>query len=181
MPCRDATCAASSCIIFTVLTYDIYDKFSNITQATSQSFHQNECMAAYMPLTKKTGWLESKLPLLVAGHLVLPSPNQGYTPESGESRTENEASCVNLRRTVYLFYCLSASRTYTLFACMHSLPHANVLCHSKLWEKKNKKTEEQTNMNRGKGHHYSFCAVTQWETGVYMPREMSEVAKRSSI
>ena len=34
---------------------------------------------------KKTGWLESKLPLLVAGHLVLPSPNQGYTPESGES------------------------------------------------------------------------------------------------
>lgn len=34
------------------------------------------------------------------------------------------------------------------------------------------RVEKQTNMNGSKGHQYSFCAVTQGETGDYMPREL---------
>jgi len=41
------------------------------------------------------------------------------------------------------------------------------------------RVEKQKNLDRSKCHHYSFCAVTQGETGVYIPTGMSEVAKRS--
>ena len=82
--------------------------------------------------------------------------------------------------SICLTVCLP--RVHAHFVCMHALSSTckRTMSFQALGEK-TKKTEEQTNMNGGKGHHYSFCAVTQGETGVYMPREMSEVAKRSSI
>ena len=44
---------------------------------------------------------------------------------------------------------------------------------------KKDRVEKQKTSDGSKGHHYSFCAVTQEETGVYIPTGMSEVAKRS--